>query len=49
MSLTPDGVRTTSPQTTTRFIGGRALEEVTVHDDVIVLWVEPAAGALIPR
>lgn len=48
MSLTPDGVRSTSSQTDTLY-RWPAIDEVAVHDDVIVLWIEPGAGALIPR
>lgn len=48
LALAPDGVRTTSPHYDNLYRWS-ALEEVTVHDEVIVLWVEPAAGALVPR
>jgi hypothetical protein len=48
MSVTPEGLRTTSPLYENVYRWS-ALDEVTVHDDVIVLWVEPAAGALVPR
>lgn len=48
MSLTPEGVRTTSPLFDNHYRWA-GLYEVTVHNEVIVLWAEPAAGALIPR
>jgi hypothetical protein len=48
INLTPDGVRSISLQTDTLYRWA-AWDEVTVQGDVIVLWIEPGAGALIPR
>jgi hypothetical protein len=48
LSVTPDGLRATS-----RFVDGQykwfAFEDVTIADGVIVLWIEPGAGVLVPR
>ena len=48
VSLTPEGVRSVSAQTDTLY-RWPAIDEVAVYEEVIVLWIEPGAGALIPR
>lgn len=48
MSLTPEGVRVASRLHDVHY-RWLAIDDLTIHDEVIVLWVEPAAGALIPR
>jgi hypothetical protein len=48
LSVSADGLRTTS-----RFVEGlyrwSAVEDMTVRDGIIVLWIEPSAGVLVPR
>jgi hypothetical protein len=48
LTVAADGLRTFS-QLTEGYYRWPAFEEVTVEDGVIVLWIEPGAGVLVPR
>lgn len=48
LKLAGDGLRTSSPffENTCRW---HAIEEATVHKTVVVLWLEPGMGVVVPR